>query len=121
MIAGGSMKLSEIIRHIEGEVLCGEQSLDMEIKAAFGSDLMSDVLAYCDEDSVLITGLCNNQVVRTAEMLDLRAIIFVRGKRPDRDVIELAEENNMAMIVSKYSLFAASGILFGKGLNGIKL
>ena len=115
------MKLREIIECVEGEVLCGAHALDTEVKAAFGSDLMSDVLAYCDEDSVLITGLCNNQVVRTAEMLDLKAIVFVRGKRPDRNVIELAEENDMTMIVSNLSLFAASGILFGKGLNGIKL
>ena len=115
------MKLRDIVSYIEGEVLCGVEGIDMEITTAFGSDLMSDVLAYCNDESILITGLCNNQVVRTAEMLDLRAIVFVRGKKPTEEVIELARENNITMIASNYSLFAASGILFGKGLSGISI
>jgi len=114
------MKVREIVEYVNGTVLCCEECLDVEIKAAFGSDLMSDVLAYCEEESILITGLVNNQVIRTAEMLDLRAIVFVRGKKPSEDVIELAIENEIALIASHHSMYTAAGILFSKGLNGTK-
>ncbi len=115
------MHLKQIMDLTKAEVLAYEQGLDMEIKTAFGSDLMSDVLAYVEEDTLLITGLTNQQVIRTAEMLDLRAILFVRGKKPCQEVIELAEEKKILLLMAKESLFTVSGILYGHGLRGIKI
>ena len=86
------MHLKYIQELIDAQVLAYEKGIDLDIKTAFGSDLMSDVLAYVEEDTLLITGLTNQQVIRTAEMLDLKAILFVRGKEPCKEVIELAEE-----------------------------
>lgn len=115
------MHLKQIMDLTKAEILAYEQGLDMEIKTAFGSDLMSDVLAYVEEDTLLITGLTNQQVIRTAEMLDLRAILFVRGKKPCQDVIDLAEEKKILLMMAKESLFTISGILYGQGLRGIKI
>lgn len=115
------MHLKQIRDLTKAEILAYEQGLDMEIKTAFGSDLMSDVLAYVEEETLLITGLTNQQVIRTAEMLDLRAILFVRGKRPCQEVIELAEEKKILLMMAKESLFTISGILYEQGLRGIKI
>ena len=83
--------------------------------------MMSDVLAYVEEDTLLITGLTNHQVIRTAEMLDLKAILFVRGKMPCQEVIELAEEKKILLMMTKESLFTVAGILYGEGLRGISI
>jgi predicted transcriptional regulator len=82
---------------------------------------MSDVLAYTEEETVLLTGLCNNQVIRTAEMLDLKSVVFVRGKKPSDDVIELAKEDDMLLMRTEYSLYQASGILYSHGLEGTEI
>ncbi len=113
------MYIREIAEVLQGEILVGHDHLDEQVKAAFGSDLMSDVLAYVMEDTVLLTGLTNHQVIRTAEMLDLRAIVFVRGKYPSEDVITLADEQGIVLIASQYSMYNASGMLFSRGLKGI--
>lgn len=115
------MLIKEIINLLDGKVLIGEDKLDYSVKAAFGSDLMSDVLAFAENEAVLLTGLVNNQVVRTAEMLDLIAIVFVRGKLPCEDVIELAKENGMVLISTRNTLYTASGILYSNGLSGISI
>lgn len=115
------MKLRKIVELLDCEVIIGETYLDREVKFAFGSDLMSDVLAYTEEDTVLLTGLCNNQVIRTAEMLDLKAIVFVRGKTPSEEVIELAKEDDMLIVKTKHSMYSASGILYSHGLEGTSI
>ena len=115
------MHLNTIKGLIDAEVLAYESGLSLEIKTAFGSDLMSDVLAYVEEDTLLITGLTNQQVIRTAEMLDLKAILFVRGKRPCQDMIDMAEERKILLMTTKESLFTISGILYGSGLRGIRI
>ena len=74
------MKISDVKEILGAEVHCGEDLFDFEVKSAFGSDMMSDVLAFVDDQTVLLTGLLNPQVVRTAAMLDLKCIVFVRGK-----------------------------------------
>lgn len=114
------MKLKEIKERLNAEVLCGEEFLDTEVLYAFGSDLMSDVLAYVKGKTLLLTGLTNTQVIRTAEMADVAAILFVRGKIPDQDVINLAKESSMAILTTKYTLFTTSGILYSFGLRGIE-
>ena len=80
--------------------------------------MMSDVLAFVKDQSVLLTGLVNPQVVRTADMMDIRCIVFVRGKRPDNDIIELAQERDIALMSTGLRMFTACGLLWEKGLRG---
>jgi len=115
------MHLRAIKELTDAEILAYGKGIEMDIKSAFGSDLMSDVLAYVEENTLLITGLTNQQVIRTAEMLDLKAILFVRGKRPCQEVLELAEEKKIILLSTKETLFTISGILYGNGLRGIKI
>jgi predicted transcriptional regulator len=112
------MKIKDIITLLNAKILCGEQNLEKELKSACGSDMMSDVLAYVKDQSVLLTGLINPQVVRTAEMMDMSCIVFVRGKQPDSSVIELANNKNITLLSTNCRLFTACGILFSNGLGG---
>ena len=112
------MKLSDVKEIVNGTVLAGEEFLDQEVESAFGSDLMSDVLAFVDKKVLLLTGLVNPQVVRTAEMMDITAIVFVRGKCPDDSVIELAKAKDMVIITTDHSMYVASGKLYSNGLVG---
>jgi predicted transcriptional regulator len=112
------MKVSEIKDILEAEVICGENALDRDVYTACGSDMMSDVLAYVKEQAVLLSGLMNPQVVRTAEMMDMQCIVFVRGKKPDESIIELAKERDIVLLSTKYPMFASCGMLYEKGLRG---
>ena len=111
------MVVRDIIDILEGEIIC-EGDLDQEIKTACGSDMMSDVLAFVKDQSVLLTGLVNPQVVRTAEMMDMACIVFVRGKDPDESIVNLAELRGITLIKTKYRMFAACGRLYANGLSG---
>lgn len=112
------MKLEKIMELLDARVLSCEAKLDADIKHVFGSDLMSDVLALVDCDTILLTGLTNIQAVRTAEMMDIRCIIFVRGKVPDGMTIALAEEKGICLMTTKNILFTTCGILYNNGLKG---
>ena len=112
------MKIKDVVRLLGVEILCGDDRLDTEIHTACGSDMMSDVLAYVKDQSVLLTGLLNAQVVRTAEMMDMLCIVFVRGKRPEAEVIELAREKGIVLLSTQERLFTACGILYTNGLGG---
>ncbi len=112
------MTLSEIKELLEAEVLIGEDQLDMEAKTAFVADLMSDVLAFGTAGSLLITGLTNSQVLRTAEIIDISAIIIGRGKRFSPETIRLAEMLNIPILTTKYILFEIAGRLYSKGIRG---
>ena len=112
------MKLSEIKDILEAEVICGQDLLDKEVTSAFGSDMMSDVLAYAKEKSVLLTGLVNPQAIRTALMLDMRCVVFVRAKKLTDEVISLAKESGIAVLSTKYRMFETCGKLYQKGLKG---
>ncbi|HEY3343265.1 MAG TPA: DRTGG domain-containing protein, partial [Anaerolineae bacterium] len=94
------MKLTELVRLVEGHVLTSGATLDREITGGCGADLMSDVLAYSRPNAVLLTGLCSSQVVRTAQMADVAAIVFVRGKNPTQNTIALANQENIPLITS---------------------
>jgi predicted transcriptional regulator len=111
------MKLKEIIELLDAKILCGD-NLELEIATACGSDLMSDVLAYVKDRGMLLTGLLNPQAVRTAEMLDLRCICFVRGKSPGQDILKLAKERDIAVLSSGHTMFTACGKLFSAGVVG---
>ena len=112
------MKINEIVKLLSAEIVCGEDMLDAEVHSACGCDMMSDVLAFVKDQAVLLTGLCNPQVVRTATMMDMRCIVFVRGKRPSDDVISLARESGIAVLASDMRMYTACGILYENGLHG---
>ena len=111
------MKLTEIINLIDGELLTHEDAYKKEITGAMGADLMSDVLASIKPEAALLTGLCNPQVVRTALIADIRAIIFVRGKNPDQETIKIADQENIPLITTKLGMFEACGVLHQAGLH----
>ncbi len=110
------MKLKKLIELINGNLLTDHSTDNIEIKGAMGADLMSDVLTSIKPESVLLTGLCNPQVVRTAQIADIRAIVFVRGKNPAQEAINLANEENIPLITTTLGLFDTCGILFQEGL-----
>ena len=109
------LQLKEIL---SAELLCGGDHLDREVQTACGSDMMSDVLAFVKEQAVLLTGLVNPQVVRTAEMMDMICIVFVRSKRPSQDMLELARESGIAVLTTPLRMYEACGKLYMSGLKG---
>ncbi len=111
------MKIREIAELVEGKIVCAADRADEEVFSAFASDMMSDVLAYVHEQGLLITGLANPQVVRTAEMMDMLCILLVRGKQPDDAMIELAEKKGIVFILTEKRMFESSGILYKAGLK----
>ena len=113
------MKLKEIKELLEAEVVWGEHLLDEEIKFAGGSDLMSDVLAFSKPGILLMTGLSNAQSVRTADIIDAKAILYVRGKKPDKEGIEIAKKRGIPILSTKNMMYKACGILYGQGLPGV--
>lgn len=112
------MTVSEIKELLGASVLCGGEHCGREVHTACGSDMMSDVLAFVKDQSVLLTGLCNPQSVRTAEMMDIVCIVFVRGKTPDESVVELAKERDIVLLSTPMRMFSACGLLYENGLRG---
>lgn len=112
------MTVKEIVEILDGSIIYGEDFLDREVFKACGSDMMSDVLAFVKEQAVLLTGLVNPQVVRTAEMMDIQCIVFVRGKSPDMSIIDLAEEREIVLIKTNLEMFTSCGRLYARGLKG---
>ena len=114
------MNLRELMQIVEGRLLTRSVDLSREIKGGFGADLMSDVLASIQPEAVLLTGLCNPQVVRTAQMADIAAIVLVRGKHPPIETIALANEESVPMISTPYGLFEICGRLHQAGLPSLE-
>jgi predicted transcriptional regulator len=112
------VKLNEIVKILNADILVGRDQLEMEVRTAFGADLMSDVLAFAKSGSLLLTGLTNPQVIRTADILDIAAIIMVRGKIPAPETIRLAEELGIPILSTKLILFETAGRLYEKGIRG---
>ena len=110
------MKLSVVRELLDAEVLCCAESLDFEAMSACGSDMMSDVLAFVKDQGILLTGLVNPQTVRTAQMMDMKCIVFVRGKKPEDSVISLAESNGIVVMATDFRMYTACGILYSNGL-----
>lgn len=115
------MKISDIAKLLDCEICCGENLLEREVRSACGADMMSDVLAFVKDQSVLLTGLVNPQVLRTAEMMDILCVVFVRGKQPGEDIIEMARERNIVVLKTTQRLYQACGILYHSGLRGAEV
>lgn len=116
------MLLKEVVERLQGTVLTDLFDGNMEVLSGGAADLMSDVLAFNIEgNSILLSGLTTPQVLRTAEMSGIRAIVFVRGKRPPEQVIKLAEELAIPLISTENSMYLSCGILHSSGLpdNGV--
>ena len=111
------MKISQIQELLEAEVVCGGDQLDREVASACGSDMMSDVLAYVKDQAVLLTGLVNPQVVRTAEMMDMVCVVFVRSKSPTLEMVTLAQEHGMVLLKTRKRMYEACGKLYAAGLG----
>jgi len=108
--------LQEIKEILDAEIVVGHDRLDLEITKAGCADMMSDVLVYCTAGSLLVTGLNNSQIVHTANILDLAAIVIVRGKHPFPETITLAEELNIPILTTKYILFETVIRLHSRGM-----
>jgi predicted transcriptional regulator len=113
------MKLSEIIEALDGKLLTGDEFLEKDFTTCGASDLMSDILAGLSEGCILLTGLTTVQVIRTAMVADVGAVVFVRDKTPPAAVVELAEENQLPLISSPYSMFVSCGRLHACKLTGL--
>lgn len=112
------LTLDEVKTILKAQVLCCNEKMTAQAFSACGCDLMSDVLAFTKPGSILLTGLTNSQVIRTAEMLDLKGIVFVRDKQPDADTVRLAEDCGIPLLSSPYPLYESCGLLFARGLRG---
>ncbi len=114
------MNIREVCTILEAEVISGQEHLDTAVHNACGSDMMSDVLAFVKDQSVLLTGLVNTQVVRTADMMDMVCIVFVRGKVPNQEIVELANDRGIVLMKTPMRMFTACGLLYEAGLRGGK-
>ncbi|MDR2718273.1 MAG: hypothetical protein LBB89_09445 [Treponema sp.] len=111
------MTVAEAVTLLEGQFFCGEDKAGLEVASACGADLMSDVMAFVKDRVLLLTGLVNPQVIRTASLLDIHAIIFVRGKAPSRDMIDMAEEADIILGGTKLPMFISCGKIYEAGLR----
>ena len=112
------MKIQDIKNLLDAEVLCCGDCLERDVFSACGCDLMSDVLAYVKDQAVLLTGLVNPQVVRTAEMMDMVCLVFVRSKTPTDEMLALAKESGIVVMRTEKRLYEACGLLYSNGLVG---
>lgn len=111
------MTVREAVETIDGSFFCGAEFDGIEVQSACGADLMSDVMAFVKEQVLLLTGLANAQVIRTAELLDIKVIVFVRGKHPTADIVDMAKDCGIVLIGTKLSMFVACGRLYEAGLK----
>ena len=111
------MKIAKIQELLHAELLTGGEYLDHDVWAACCSDMMSDVLAFVKDQGVLLTGLLNSQVIRTANMMDMVCIVIVRNKVPTEEMIELAKEHGLVLMRSPLRAYEASGVLYYAGLG----
>ncbi len=117
-IQGELMTLQDVKDILDAEVFVGRDQMQKEVRTAFGADLMSDVLAFAKTGSILLTGLTNPQIVRTSNILDIAAIVIVRGKKPLPETVRLAEELRIPILSTRYILFETAGRLYQKGMVG---
>ena len=110
------MKICTMQELLDAKVLCCEENIGKHVYSACGSDLMSDVLAYVKDQAVLLTGLINSQVIRTAMMMDMVCVVFVRSKNPTEEMLQLARDNGIVVLSTDKRLYEACGLLYANGL-----
>ena len=113
------MKLAELADLLRAKVLCGEDKLDSHISFVCAGDLMSDILVFSQPDALLLTGLVNVQVIRTAEMLDFSAVVFIRGKKPSEEMLDLATKKGIALLSTQKTMYLSCGLLYELGLTNV--
>lgn len=113
------MTLAEVKVTLQAELLTHDSDLSLEVHSACASDMMSDVLAFTEPECLIITGLANQQTLRTVEIADALAVLFVRGKRPDQVVIAAANAKKIPLLATNFCMYDACGLLFNKGLCGV--
>lgn len=113
------MKIYEVKEILDATVLSGHDQMDQTVVGAGGADIMEAFLAAATKDAVILTGLTNDEVIRTAKVAGVAAVVFVRGKKPGESAIELARSYNLPAMVTRHSLFVASGKLYMNGLRGL--
>ncbi len=113
------MKVEDIARVLDAPIVCGEDQMQYAIEVAFASDLMSDVLTLKHDHVLLITGLANTQTIRTAEMSDIKCIVFARNKKATPEMIQMAKENEIMIIECRYSVFKTCGLLYQEGVKPV--
>ena len=111
------MKVKQVKEILDAEVICRDDLLETEVHTACGSDMMSDVLAFVKNQAVLLTGLVNPQVIRTAEMMDMHCVVFVRGKEPSDEMLSLAKDCEIVVMTTAFRMFEACGKLYTHGLS----
>ncbi len=115
------MKLKEIVEILQCKVWTNNVDMELEVECAFGADLISDILMRTKEPTLLLTGLTNPQIIRLSDMIDLFAIIFVRGKKPSEDLVKMANERGLPLLTTEYTMFKSSGELYKAGLRSCKI
>jgi len=115
------MKLQELVALLEAEVVTPDAELDMEVPCAFASDMISDILMCTKEPTLLLTGITNPQVIRLSDMIDLVGVVFVRGKQPSQEIIDMAIERKLLLVKTKMTLYRSSGLLYNAGLRSCKI
>ena len=114
------MTLSEVKEILQAELLTeNESDLQCYVHSACASDMMSDVLAFTEPEALVITGLASQQTLRTVEIADAVAVVFVRGKFPDAGIISLANQKKIPLMTTHYCMHDACGLLFNRGLPGV--
>lgn len=113
------MKLNECVDLLKAKVIVPAKDMFLDVKVACGADLMSDVMAFsCSSNQMMLTGLVNPQTIRTAEMLDVHVVVFVRGKMPDDLMCSLAKEKDISLLSTPYTMFTSCGLLHEAGVRG---
>lgn len=113
------MEISEVCKLLEAKIICDNKQNSVQVEKGYSSDLMSDVLTLDTDHLLLITGMCNLQTIRTAEMADVRFIVFVRNKKASVEMVDLAKEHGICLMESPFTMFKASGLLFTAGLKPV--
>ena len=114
------MTMRELVDILEAEVISGESHLDEEFECVGASDLMSDVLAFGESGIVLLTGLANTQSIRTADIIEAKAIVYVRGKKPNKEGISLAEKRGILILSTRFFMYKACGLIYSRGIHGVR-
>ena len=111
------MKIREIVERLEGKLLTDEKHMDYDVPCGFSCDLISDILMCVNEPTLILTGVTNHQIVRLADMIEIMGVVFVRGKLPPQDIIDMANERDLPLVSTQHTMFKSSALLYNGGLR----